>query len=262
MPQVQLADGPVEYHRIPGDPARPALVLLHEGLGCAALWHRFPVQLARTTGRTVLSYSRHGYGGSHPFDGPFPVSYLHDQARGALPELLDRLSITAPVLVGHSDGASIALVHAAERPVSGLVLMAPHVRVEPTTRQGINAADEEFASGALAVRLAAFHNDAAAVFERWRTIWLSEEFRQWTIEHLLPSVSCPVLLVQGTDDPYGTMRQLDAVEQGVSGPVRRLELHGCGHQPHRERAPEVLAAITEELARWQWTKTTRRGVDR
>lgn len=261
MPEALLKDGPVEYHRIEGDPALPALVLLHEGLGCAGLWRRFPTQLARETGRTVISFSRHGYGGSAPFDGPFPTSYLHDQARGALPELLDSLGLSAPVLVGHSDGASIALVYAAERPVSGLVLMAPHVWAEPRTRQGIRSAAERFRTGGLAASLAIFHDDAETVFDRWQAVWLSEEFRKWSIEELLPRVDAPVLLVQGSDDQYGTTRQLDAVEQGVSGPVRRLELAGCGHEPHRDRPMEVLRAIAESVNAWA-PGTSRRGVDR
>ncbi|MEU5402382.1 alpha/beta hydrolase [Streptomyces sp. NPDC005963] len=260
MPEVLLKDGPVEYLRIEGDPDLPALVLLHEGLGCAARWRRFPAQLARTTGRTVVTFSRHGYGGSWPFDGPFPVSYLHDQARGALPELLDALALTSPILVGHSDGASIALVHAAEQPVSGLVLMAPHVVVEPRTREGIRATVEEFASGSLAAQLAVFHDDPTTVFERWSTVWLSEGFRTWSVTDLLPLVDCPVLLVQGEDDPYGTGLQLDAVVEGVSGPVRRLDLAGCGHEPHRERTDEVLAAIVETLP--SFAVAAHGGVDR
>ncbi|MFE5855516.1 alpha/beta fold hydrolase [Streptomyces sp. NPDC056500] len=261
MPEVLLKGGPVEYLRIEGDPDLPALVLLHEGLGCAARWRRFPAQLARTTGRTVVTFSRHGYGGSWPFDGPFPVSYLHDQARGPLQEFLDALGLTSPVLVGHSDGASIALVHAAEQPVSGLVLMAPHVIVEPRTLEGIRATAEEFATGGLAARLAVFHDDPATVFERWSTVWLSEGFRDWSVTELLPLVDCPVLLVQGEDDPYGTRHQLDTVVEGVSGPVRRIDLPDCGHEPHRERATEVLAAIAEMLPSWG-SAQLHGGVDR
>ncbi|MFB7483861.1 alpha/beta fold hydrolase [Streptomyces anulatus] len=248
MPEIELKRGPVEYRRIAGRDDLAPLVFLHEGLGCVAMWGRFPDALARASGRPALVYSRHGYGGSGPARTPRPVTYLREEATDVLPELLDRLGLERPVLVGHSDGASIALLHAGVRPVSALVLIAPHVFVEPETLAGIVAARAAYRDGPLAGRLAGFHDDPDTAFHSWADVWLSPAFRDWNIEDELHGVEAPVLLIQGERDQYGTVRQLHAVERGVAGPARLVEPAGCGHSPHLERPAETLEAVAGFLA--------------
>lgn len=241
----------LEYRRLPGRRSgAPCLVLLHEGLGSVGLWRDFPEKLAAATGCPVLAYSRYGYGGSDPLRAPRPLHYLQDEALLVLPELLEALAVEAPLLVGHSDGASIALLHAADapRPPLGLVAMAPHVFVEEITVAGIRRAGEAFREGGLAERLARHHRDAEATFRGWHDTWLRPEFRAWNIEDRLPGITAPLLLIQGEDDEYATLAQLDAIEAGVSGPHSRLVLPGCGHVPQREREAEVLAAIAAFVA--------------
>ncbi|MEV5976603.1 alpha/beta hydrolase [Streptomyces sp. NPDC052114] len=248
MPVIELSGGPVEYRRVEGRAGLRPLVFLHEGLGCVAMWGRFPDALARATGRPALVYSRHGYGGSGPARVPRPVTYMHDEAARVLPELLDRLSVTEPVLVGHSDGASIALLHARLRPVGAAVVLAPHVFVEPETLAGIRRARAAFGAGELSRRLARFHDTPDTVFGAWSDVWLSPEFRDWNIEESLPGITSPTLLIQGDRDEYATLRQLDALERGLGGPVRRVEVPDCGHSPHLERSAETQDAIVRFLA--------------
>ena len=226
-----------------------ALVFLHEGLGSIGLWRDFPQDVADATGRAVTVYSRFGYGWSDAFPWPRGPDYMHREALEALPELLDVLEIEQPVLVGHSDGASIALIYAglSGRMVSSLVLLAPHVFVEDESVAGIEAARDAFRTTDLRERMARHHADPDATFGLWNDIWLSSAFRSWSIEDVLPSVTAPVLVVQGAEDQYGTVRQVDAIERGVAGPVERLLLEGCGHVPHLERGPETLAAVTHFL---------------
>lgn len=243
MPLLDLSCGAIEYRVVEGDTAKEPLVFLHEGLGCVATWSSFPDQVAAATGRAALIYSRSGYGGSGPLTSPRTVDYLHVEAEVVLPELLDRLSLRRPLLVGHSEGASIALIHASRFPVSGLVAIAPHVFVEPEALRGITAARDWFDHGELARQLAYFHDDPAETFRSWAGIWLSAEFASWTIEDRLGRVECPILLIQGEQDRYGTMRQLDVTAGKVAGPVRRLELPDCGHVPYRERPELTLAAV-------------------
>ena len=231
----------------PGD--EPALVLLHEGLGSVELWRTVPDALHEATGRRVVAYSRAGYGRSGPAVLPRPVSYMHDEADVVLPALLDDLGIARPVLVGHSDGASIAVLHAgAGRPVAGLVLIAPHVVVEDVSVASIAAAREAYATTDLRDRLARYHDDVDATFRGWNDVWLSPAFRSWDITDRLAAIAAPVLVVQGADDPYGTTRQVDLIAAGLGGPCDVLLLPGVGHAPHLEAPAEVLAAITAFLA--------------
>ncbi len=228
----------------------PALVFLHEGLGSIGLWRSFPHDVRRACGDCeLLVYSRQGYGHSAPAFGPRRVSYMHDEADAVLPMLLEQLGVERPVLVGHSDGASIALLYAgAGRPARALVLLAPHVFVEDRSIEGIEAARRDHREGDLATRLARHHDDPDATFRGWNDVWLSPEFRAWNIEDRLPVVTCPVLLVQGDADPYGSVAQLDAIERGVAGPCRRVVLPGVGHAPQTEAPAETLAAVAGFVA--------------
>jgi pimeloyl-ACP methyl ester carboxylesterase len=232
----------LERELVPGRPDLPPLVFLHEGLGSLALWRDFPRRVADACGgATTLVYSRSGYGGSPPAALPRPVTYMHDEALGTLPTVLADASLELPVLVGHSDGASIALIHAAAgHPVTALVLLAPHVFVEDRTIAGIAAATRAYDEGPLRTRLARHHTDVDATFRGWSDIWLRPEFRSWTITDSLPAITSPILLVQEAEDPYGTLAQLDTIEAATPAPVTRLVLPGTGHSPH-ETAPDTVA---------------------
>lgn len=242
-----LRNGPVEY-RTAHPPSRAAelrpIVLLHEGLGSLATWRDLPERLASVTGRSVTAFSRYGYGRSAPARLPRPTRYMHEEALVVLPELLGVLGIAAPVLLGHSDGASIALIHAgAGNPVTGVVALAPHVVVEERTLDGIRSARDEFRGGALRDRLDRHHDDVDAAFAGWNDVWLDPAFAAWSIEDHLPAVEAPVLAVQCADDPYGTVGQLDRIERGVAGPVTRLVFDTGGHAPHRSHRDDVLDAV-------------------
>jgi pimeloyl-ACP methyl ester carboxylesterase len=234
---------------VPGRPDLPPLVFLHEGLGSLALWRDFPHRVAAACGgRTTLVYSRAGYGQSPPARLPRPVTYMHDEARVALPPVLADAGVERPVLVGHSDGASIALLYAAAgHPVTALVLLAPHVFVEDRTIAGIEAATRAYDQGPLRTRLARHHADVDATFRGWSDIWLSPGFRSWDITAALPAITSPILLIQEADDPYGTVAQLDAIESGVGAPVTRLVVPGTGHSPHESAPDEVATAIATFL---------------
>lgn len=248
--RVALRGGEVDVVRIEGDDGLAPLVFLHEGLGSVGLWRDFPESVAHSTGRAAMVYSRFGYGRSDPFPWPQGPDYMHREALEALPELLDALDIDAPVLVGHSDGASIALIYAGQsgRRVSSLVLLAPHVFVEDESIAGIEAARETFSTTDLRERMAKHHDDAEATFRQWNDVWRSPAFRSWNIEDALPGIAVPILVVQGSADQYGTVAQVDAIQRGAAGPVERLVLEGCGHSPHLERGPETLRAVTHFLA--------------
>jgi pimeloyl-ACP methyl ester carboxylesterase len=241
----------LELRRIPGLAERPWLVFLHEGLGSAAQWRDFPDRIAAAARCPALIYSRHGHGQSEPLAGPRGPDYMHHEALVVLPALLGRLGIERPLLVGHSDGASIALIHAggAGRAVAGLVLMAPHVFVEPISIQGIAAAGEVFRATDLAQRLGRYHRDPVATFRGWNDIWLSPAFRDWNIERFLPAIAAPALLIQGREDEYGSLAQLDAIERGLGGPVERLVLADCRHAPQRDQPAATEAAILRFLQR-------------
>ncbi len=250
MSWLDLPSGRIEMEDIPAlsGAGEPALVLLHEGLGSVRLWKDFPARLAGATGRRVVSYSRYGYGSSAPVARPRAVRYMHDEADSVLPAVLDRLEVEEPVLVGHSDGASIALLHAGDgHPVSAVVAMAPHVFVEDCTIEGARAARSAYCDGQLRDRLARYHDDVDGAFHGWNDIWLDPAFRDWSIEDRLAKVSAPLLLVQCRDDPYGTLEQLDRIEAAVSGPVERLVMDRGGHAPHAADPERVVAAIAALL---------------
>ena len=244
MPLTTVAGGRIEYERIPGGRAGPTIVMLHEGLGSVSMWRDFPRQVAQASGHEVLVYSRQGYGRSAPLTAPRAVSFMHDEALVVLPQVLDTLEIQRPILLGHSDGGSIAIIHAAGsgRDVAGLILLAPHVMVEDISVASIAAARRAYEQGDLRARLARHHDDVDGAFRGWNDVWLRPEFRVWTIEEYLRSVACPVLAIQGEDDEYGTLAQVDRIAEAIPA-AEVLKLARCGHSPHRDRGPEVLKAI-------------------
>jgi pimeloyl-ACP methyl ester carboxylesterase len=246
MPTVIVEGRELEYVSMPAATrAQPTLVFLHEGLGSIGLWRDFPQQLAQRTGCGVAVYSRYGYGNSSVLAEPRSVDYMHDEARRALPALLQRLEISAPILVGHSDGASIALIYAGSGlPARALIVAAPHVFVEDISIEGITAAKHAFQSTDLPQRLGRYHRDAQKTFWGWNDIWLAPEFRAWNIEALLPNIACPVLAIQGEGDEYGTMAQIDNIARRVAGPCELLKLPDCGHAVHRDQPQAALAAMS------------------
>lgn len=246
---VEAGGHRLEVERFGGDTGKPTLLFLHEGLGSVSLWKDFPAQVAAVTGCPAVVYSRYGYGQSDLLAAPFAVDYMHREALETLPELLSRLAIARPVLVGHSDGASIALIYAGSRDgLAGLVALAPHVFVEDISVKSIAEAKVAFETTELPEKLARHHDDPRRAFYRWNDIWLHPDFRRWNIEAYLPAIRCPVLAVQGADDEYGTMAQVEAVARAVGGPCEVVELEECGHSPHRDQPERTLSAIARFVA--------------
>ena len=234
----------LEYRDLPAAAAdRPTLLLLHEGLGCVALWRDFPDKLAAATGCRTVAWSRAGYGGSQPRPEPRTPRYLHREAE-ALPALLAVLGVERPVLIGHSDGATIALLFASLFPEAprGVAVMAPHAFVEPETLVGLEAARTTWRTTDWPRKLARYHTDAPKVFSDWNDTWLSPEYRPWNIEDCLSEIRCPVLAIQGEQDEYATLRQIDVIAERVPG-TRLLKLPQCGHAPHRDQEAQVLEAL-------------------
>jgi len=246
---VEVGGHRLEVERLAGDSRRPTLVFLHEGLGSVSLWKDFPASVAAGTGCPAVVYSRYGYGQSDLLEVPFAVDYMHREALETLPDLLATLGIRRPVLVGHSDGASIALMHAGSRDdLTGLVALAPHVFVEDISVKSIAEAKTAFETTELPQKLARHHADARRTFYAWNHIWLHPDFRRWNIEAFLPAIRCPVLAIQGADDEYGTMGQVETIERQVGGPCEIVRLAACGHSPHRDQPELTLAAIERFVA--------------
>ena len=229
----------------------PPLVFLHEGLGSVSLWRDFPDRVARRLGGPAMVYSRFGYGRSAGLEGPRTPHFMHEEALQVLPQLLDTLHIEKPILIGHSDGASIALIHAAAsgRRTTGVVLMAPHVMVETICVESIARVSETYEKSDLRTRLARHHVRVDDAFRGWSRIWLDPRFRTWNLAKEVEALAVPALLIQGEDDEYGTVAQLDAIAEVAKGPVQRLVLANCGHAPHRDQEAVVLDAIAEFVGR-------------
>lgn len=247
---IELPGGPIEYKwsgPAVADADQPVMVLLHEGLGCVELWRDFPERLAEETGCRVLSYSRYGYGGSAPCALPRPTRYMHDEGLHVLPQVLAALEIRRHILVGHSDGGSITLVNAggaAQDGMVGLVTMAAHIFNEPINTVAINQAKKAFDSGKLRDALARYHGDnTECAFRGWSEAWLSEGFGNWNLEEFLPSIKVPCLIMQGQDDEYGTMAQVEGIMAGLTCKKESLMLPACGHSPHRDQPEMTLGAI-------------------
>lgn len=252
MLSMDIGGRPIEYRVIPGAVSdRPPLVFLHEGLGCAELWRDFPDKAARELDAPALVYSRHGYGRSAGLEGPRTPRFMHEEALDILPVLLDRAGISRPLLIGHSDGASIALIHAASsgRPTAGLVLMAPHIMVEPICVDSIARISATYAEGPLRARLARYHAHVDDAFHGWAGIWLDPAFLHWSLDAEARALSLPTLLIQGRDDEYGTLAQIDRIADLAQGPTERIVLEKCGHSPHRDQEAAVLAAIADFASR-------------
>jgi pimeloyl-ACP methyl ester carboxylesterase len=249
MPHATVHDRRIEYRMILGDAGRPTLVFLHDGLGCVSLWREFPDKLAKALGCPAVVYSRLGYGQSDALNAGTHhrrnARFMHDEALMALPALLDTLGIHNPVLIGHSDGASIALIHAAAsaRAVAGLVLMAPHVFVEAVTVKSIARIAETYEVSDLRSRLAVHHAHVDDAFRGWADIWLSPTFRTWSLGAEVQALRVPTLVIQGEDDEYGTLAQVDAITQAAPGPMTRCVLAACRHSPHRDQEKSVIEAV-------------------
>ena len=240
---------------------RPLMVFLHEGLGSVAMWKDFPRRLCEAIGLRGLVYSRPGYGGSTPRspDERWQPDYMHRQATEVLPALLAALDVQAPPwLFGHSDGASIALIHAASFPqsVAGLVVAAPHILVEEFGLVSIRAAREAYLATNLREKLARYHEDVDSAFRGWNDIWLDPRFKAFDLRAMLPAIRCPVLAVQGLDDEYGTLEQIRGIARSLPR-TQLLEIAACGHSPHRDQ-PAILMEAVRAFVRESGSITARR----
>jgi pimeloyl-ACP methyl ester carboxylesterase len=224
----------------------PTIVMLHEGLGSIATWRDFPHSLAERTGCGVLVYSRYGHGNSDQQAEKRQATFMHHEGEAVLPELLDKMGIAKPILLGHSDGGSIALIFAGKYPdrTRGLILEAPHVFVEELSVASIAATRVSYETSNLRARLGCYHANVDATFWAWNDIWLDPEFPQWNIESYLNTIRCQVLCIQGEQDEYGTCAQVDAIVEKVPG-AELLMLPECGHSPHRDQRDATLAKMAE-----------------
>ncbi len=238
----------------PAPDRAPTIVMLHEGLGCVALWRDFPEQLAERTGCGVFVYSRAGYGASDPIDLPRPLTYMEDEAKQVVPALLDEIGFQRGILLGHSDGASIAAVYAGsieDHRVRGVVLFAPHFFTEELGLTSIAAAGEAYETGDLRSRLERYHGtNVDCAFHGWHQAWLAPGFRGWDILDSVAHIRVPILIVQGRSDEYGTLAQIDKAVEAAYCPVETLILDECGHAPHLDQSEATLnetAAFIERL---------------
>ena len=230
----------------------PTIVMLHEGLGCVALWRDFPQKLAAATGFGVIAYSRAGYGQSDTIELPRPLDYMTREARETLPELLDAIGFRRGVLLGHSDGATIAAIYAGsveDFRVRGLVLLAPHFFAEESGLAAISEARTAFEKGDLRLKLRRYHRDVDAAFRGWCDSWLHPDFQRWNVADVIDYWRIPALAIQGVDDQYGTLAQIREIETRTYSPVDVEILADCKHQPHLEQPAATLKAISDFCAR-------------
>ena len=250
---LRIGTSDLEYRHIGPLPSEaPTLVMLHEGLGSVGLWAEFPDRLAAATGAGVFVYSRAGYGASTPVRLPRPLTYMHTEALEVLPALLDMIGFRRGLLIGHSDGASIAAIYAGgiqDHRVRGLSLIAPHFIVEDISVKSIEGIKREYETGKLKQRLARWHKDVDSAFHGWNGAWLDPEFREWDISEYLSYIRVPVQIVQGAQDQYGTLRQIEVAEAECYCPVDVAMIEGAAHSPHREATTGTLDAIAEFVNR-------------
>ena len=254
MKLIDVAATQLEVRRLPGPPHPAPLVFLHEGLGSVAMWQGrgtdWPMALCQASGRAGWIYSRRGYGQSDPIPdvrgaNRLGADYMHHEAWQVLPFVLQSLGVEKPVLIGHSDGGSIALLHAARFAVTGAVVMAPHLFVEEMSLRSIEAAKQAFESGDLRQRLSRFHADVDGAFWQWNDVWLSQAFRSFDIRDVCLDIGAPLLAMQGVDDVYGSLRHIE--ELHTRGSVRREVLQACGHSPHRDQHDLSLQLVVDFL---------------
>ena len=249
---VQIGPHSLEYRMVgPRPNAGPTIIMLHEGLGCVGLWGDFPDRLQKATGCGVFVYSRAGYGQSSPVKLPRPLSYMHDEARDVLPALLDTIGFRRGLLLGHSDGASIATLYAGthqDHRVGGLVLIAPHFFTEDMGIAAIEEARKTYETGDLRQRLARWHGNVDNAFYGWNGAWLDPEFRKWDITQALAYIRVPMLIVQGEHDQYGTVKQIEAAERDCYCPVEVALLPKARHSPQRDAPEAALQAISAFVA--------------
>jgi pimeloyl-ACP methyl ester carboxylesterase len=230
----------------------PTIVMLHEGLGCIAMWRDFPRKLSEQTGFGVFAWSRAGYGYSDPAELPRPLDYMAREALDALPQVLDAIGFRYGILLGHSDGASIAAIYAGsveDFRVRGLVLMAPHFFTEPSGLASIAEAKKAYETGDLRQRLAKYHRNVDNTFRGWNDAWLDPGFASWNIAESIDYLRIPVLAIQGADDQYGTLAQIREIESRIYSPVDVEILPNCRHSPHLEQPEKTLAVVSEFCAR-------------
>ena len=244
----------LEYRRLGPDPHdAPTVVMLHEGLGSVSTWREFPEAIARATGLGVFVYSRAGYGSSSPCALPRPLTYMHDEALDTLPRVLDAIGFRAGLLLGHSDGASIATIHGGarrDRRVRGLVLMAPHFFTEDLGIEAIAEVRAKFETSDLRARLARHHGENVDVaFRGWNDAWLNPAFRRWDIREYLSEIRVPVLVLQGEDDAYGSVAQIETARALCRAPFEALLLPQCGHVLHRDQPQRTSSAVADFAAR-------------
>jgi pimeloyl-ACP methyl ester carboxylesterase len=250
---LTVASSELEYRMIGPQPYEaPTLVLLHEGLGSVGQWGDFPDRLATATSAGVFVYSRAGYGQSSPVALPRPLTYMHDEALEVLPKLLDAIGFRRGLLIGHSDGASIATIYAGsvqDHRIRGLSLIAPHFVVEDVSISSIAAAKQAYESTDLREKLARWHRDVDIAFHGWNEAWLDPQFRKWDISESLAYIRVPVQIVQGEADRYGTLRQIEIAKEECYCPVDVTLLPGIGHAPHREAPNRTLIAVSDFVNR-------------
>lgn len=242
----------IHPHRLEHKTSRPNLIFLHEGIGCIELWRDFPEKLCLSTGCSGLVYDRKGYGESEPFEDTWPPDYLHKEALIYLPALLKAISVTDIVLIGHSDGGTIALMAASiyNNLIKGIITEAAHIFVENITLSGIRRAVKDFETTVLKEKLFYYHKkNTEAIFYRWANRWLSSEFRSWNIEEYLIKITCPVLALQGEDDEYGTTAQIEGIANLVSGPIKAVLFPKCGHVPHFQAQKRVLGEMKQFISK-------------
>src|SRR3954451_6275328 len=246
---LRISASDLEYRMIGPQPAdAPTIVMLHEGLGSAALWGDFPEKLQAATGAGVFAYSRSGYGASTPAKLPRPLDYMHIEARDVLPKVLDAIGFRRGLLLGHSDGASIAAIYAGshqDHRVEGVALIAPHFIVEDVSVASIAEIKTAYETTNLKEKLARWHKDVDNAFYGWNGAWLDPKFRNWDISEFLAYIRVPIAILQGADDVYGTLRQIEIAQEECYCPVDVTIIPGAGHQPHREAPGATLHAISE-----------------
>ena len=238
------------YHSTQGVTA-PTMVFLHEGLGSVAMWREFPGRIVSATGLPAVVYSRCGYGKSDPRVKAYDANFMHREALNVLPGLLKSLQVIEPILIGHSDGGTIALIYASEHPVTGVVVEAPHIFVEDICVKAIARLWRAREDMNLVAKLGRYHNDPEAVFEGWKDIWLDPAFRDWNIFDQVMGITCPILAIQGELDEYGSMAQIEGIASNALGSVTLSKLSRCGHSPHRDKTELVI----QEIARFiKWIR--------